>query len=56
MVRGGADPSLLSRGSFGPVVKSAGRTVLADYVSPALAPSQPGTLALHSLWTSAARG
>lgn len=56
VVPGTAAPSFLSSGSVGPVAAPARLSVLADAAPEALAYCQPGTPAVHLLWTSAARG
>lgn len=56
MAPGAAAPSILPPGSVGPVAEPAGLSVLAHTAPEALAHGQPGTLTVHLLWTSAARG
>lgn len=54
VVPGAAAPSILPSGSVGPVAEPAGVSVLAHAAPEALAHRQPGTLTVHSLWTSVA--
>lgn len=56
MAPGAAAPSVLPSGSVGPVAEPAGLPVLVSSPSEALAHGQPGSLTVHSLWTSAAGG